>query len=599
MEIEMKKILFLAVLALMFAVSCSNGSSKITPSGQHDDSDQSGSNDGDTEIPDGGDTADSESPDGDDTPDTELPDGGDSSDTDLPDNDKIVEDLDFESGFIALESVEFSLKSREDKTGKAMMWYNFQPADEKPEEKPLFVLYNGGPGSSSGLVFLYNTAKRTADQAFSEEGFTENASSWTQFGNLLYVDARQTGFSYGIIDDPENRISRSGYFSTSNFSVFVDAADFIRVILRFLKSHPALESNPVILAGESYGGTRSTAVLNILLNVADYSENNRPFYDETLFKEIAAHFKKIDPSLSGMPSKEIVAKQFGRQILIQPLVAGQEQFDAEGELLERSDSPLYTVQEETGRKYTPCGNSWNCNKHNRALQYIQNAGRDIYAYRKPYNWLFDYTDVGTAKMLQMPMFQEFILNDPKKINELYAENRTGAFRYGSTSGYSRNIEESPSFQNLPELEKIIMKARMEQRSARPLSSGNLESVFGTLPSYDEYFVDLNYDINSTFYSASIDPYDTVNGEMFLENIRTVKTFITQAEEDIIIFAKGIPESLKSFDGVSGVTLEDDSFTVNFSDGQSVFVTFPFYPESSHSVSVNQPAKFFNDVKNWL
>jgi hypothetical protein len=202
-------------------------------------------------------------------------------------------------------------------------------------------------------------------------------------------------------------------------------------------------------------------------------------------------------------------------------------------------------------------------------------------------------------MLETPMFQEIILNDPKKIKELYAENRTGAFRYGSTSGYSRNIEESPSFQNLPELEKIIMRSRMEQRSAKPLSSGNLESVFGTLPSYDEYFVDLNYDINSTFYSASIDPYDTVNGEMFLENIRTVKTFITQAEEDIIIFAKGIPESLKSFDGVSGVTLEDDSFTVNFSDGQSVLVTFPFYPESSHSVSVNQPEKFFNDVKNWL
>ena len=144
-----------------------------------------------------------------------------------------------------------------------------------------------------------------------------------------------------------------------------------------------------------------------------------------------------------------------------------------------------------------------------------------------------------------------------------------------------------------------MKARLEQRSAKPLSTGNLESVFGTLPDYDEYFVDLNYDINTTFYSASINPYDTINGEMFLENIRTVKTFVTQAEEDIIIYAKGIPESLKGFSGVSGVTLEENSFTVDFSDGQSVLVTFPFYPESSHSVAVNQPAKFFNDVKNWM
>ena len=577
MEIEMKKIIFLAVLSLFFAVSCSNSSSKpheadVPDSDQLDeDADNNGGNDDDQETPD---------------------------ETEEPDDGGIVEKLDFESGFIALESVGFSLKSREDKTGRAMMWYNFQPADENPEEKPLFVFYNGGPGSASAIVFLYNTAKRTADQAFSEEGFAENESSWTQLGNLLYIDARQTGFSYGIIDDPEDAISRSGYFSSSNFSVFVDAADFIRVILRFLKSHPALESNPVILAGESYGGTRSTAILNILLNVADYAENNRKFYDETLFDEIAGHFHKIDPSLTGMPSKEVVAKQFGRQVLIQPLIAGQEQFDAEGELLERSDSPLYTVQEETGIEYEPCSDT-RCDKYYKALIYIQRAGRDIYSYRRPANWLFDYTDAGTAKMLQMPMFAEFILNDPTKINGLYAENRKGAFRYGSTNGYARDITAVTASRSLSDAEKLIMKARLEQRSAKPLSTGNLESVFGTLPDYDEYFVDLNYDINTTFYSASINPYDTINGEMFLENIRTVKTFVTQAEEDIIIYAKGIPESLKGFSGVSGVTLEENSFTVDFSDGQSVLVTFPFYPESSHSVAVNQPAKFFNDVKNWL
>lgn len=620
----MKKSLVFTAFVLIFAVSCSNSTSKITPDSDpwSEDNDQITENDNDTETPDGGDT----DYDGD-TVDTETPDKENDDDGTIPDEDTpeehqvpsthkcrevsdsmpesapvtAVEGLGYESGFIYLEENEYILSNRSNKSGRVKMWYNFQPADENPETKPLFVFYNGGPGSSSALVFLYNTAKRTADQACSEKGFAENETSWTQLGNLLYIDARQTGFSYGIIDDPTNANSRSSYFSTSNFNVFADAADFIRVILRFLENHPKIKANPVIPAGESYGGTRTTALINILLNVADYAENNRVFYDEALFNEIARHFREIDPSITGMPSKTDVVKQFGRQIMIQPLVMGQKQMDAAGELLELSSSPMYTIQQETGQIYRPCGNSWNCSKYNNAINYVENADRDIYSYRRPYNWLFDYTDVGTAKMLQMPMFEEFIMNDPTKINELYAENRAaeGAFRYNSENGYLRNFAAFDTLNKVPEIEKTVILARISQRNSHPLSSGNLDSFFGELPAYDEYHVDLYYPITSTFYYAAVTPYSDVNGEMFLENIKTAKTFITQAEEDIVIYAKGIPEAAKSFSSVSGVDTEDNSFTVHFKEGESAKVTFPFYPESSHSVSVNQPVKFFNDVKNWL
>ena len=629
----MKKLFVVfAFLCAFFIVSCDNSvnsanknidfidDSDGTDSTPHDDEDKTADddntdpadtgNDGDnTDTGDDSDNADTGNDNGNtDNGDTDTypaPDTGtdtdnsDTGDTDDSEPVVIVEGLGYESGFIDLDENSYTLDNRSNTSGRAKMWYYFQQADKNPEDKPLFVFYNGGPGSSSSLLFLYNTSKKTADQSVAGEGVADNAYNWNQIGNLLYIDARQTGFSYGIIDNPENSDARSRYFSTANFNVFVDAADFIRVILRFLDNHPKIKSNPVILAGESYGGTRTTAVINILLNVADYAENNRTFYDEPLFEEIAKHFREIDPAVTGMPSKEQVTKQFGRQIMIQPLAMGEQQMETVGEVLEQSDSPLYEIQQETGKQFTKCGNSWNCDKHSNALKYVQNANRDIYAYLHEYNWLFDYTDYGIAKMLQFSMFEEFIMNDPTKIEDLYAAKRTGAFRYGSTGGYSRDIADRDEFKNLPESVKIIIKTRIGQRDLYPLSSGDLESVFGILPSYDEYYLDTNNTINSMFYNASTSPYSKVNGEMFLENIRTVKTFITNAEEDIILYAKATPEAAKKFSSVSSVETGEESFTVHFKDGESATVTFPFYPESSHSVSVNQPAKFLNDVKNWM
>ena len=321
----MKKFLLFAALALIFAVSCSNNSSRITPPSENDSDpwaeEPDGENDGDAETPDGSnhgdtDTSDSEGDTGTTDTDADTSTGDTDTGDTAPDSDPvIVEGLDYESGFIDLEENSYTLNNRSAQSGKAKMWYDFQPAEKDPQTKPLFVLYNGGPGSASSLIFLYNTSKKTADQSFAGEGVAENAYNWNQIGNLLYIDARQTGFSYGIVDDPSNSRSRSNYFSTANFNVFVDAADFIRVILRFLDNHPAIKSNPVILAGESYGGTRTTAVVNILTNVADYAQNNRVFYDGPLFEEIAQHFREIDPTITGMPSKEKVAEQFSGSLM--------------------------------------------------------------------------------------------------------------------------------------------------------------------------------------------------------------------------------------------------------------------------------------------
>lgn len=515
-------------------------------------------------------------------------------DNGIPDEDIPVLPVEYESGLIEIEPVSYKLDTQSHEAGRVRMWYNFQPADESPHEKPLFVFFNGGPGAATMLLFSYNTSKMTADQAFDKDGITENVYNWNKIGNLLYVDARQTGFSYGMTDNPASQSERTAYFRAKNFNVFIDAADFIRVILRFLARHPEIMSNKVILVGESYGGTRATAMLNILLNVRDYAAGNRNYYDEALFNEIDIHFGNIYPEMSALPHKEVIKQQFSGQVLVQPLVAGEIQFEESGKLLEMAGSPIYEVENETGVDYKPCANAY-CQPHNNALEYLQKANRDMYAYRKPYNWLFEYTDEGAAKMVNMELFEKLINNDPRDIDWLYAGNRSKAFRYPSSS-----VLKSIEFADMSRIpDSVRTEIRYREAGMKILAAGDLDQTFGILESWDDYFIDLNRNVTQIFYYASTTPYSRVNGDMFLENIRDVKTFITDAEEDIIIYAPGIPESLKKFNGVSGVISSDDKFTVKFSDNTQVDVTFPFYPESSHSVSVNQPEMFLNDVTEWL
>lgn len=588
----MRKLWLFSIFMLFVSISCDNVKTitkQDADNGTFDEDPFTG--DDDTLISD----TDIEKTDGSDNEiisDDNLIDTDDTDGIQTPDEDIPALPIEFESGFIEIDLNSYTLDGNDYTSGAARIWYNFQPADENPADKPLFVFFNGGPGAATMLLFTYNTSKMTGDQAYADIDVVENDFNWNQMGNLLYIDARMTGFSYGMIDNPSSASARNDYFDPANFNVFVDAADFIRVILGFLERHPEILANKVVLVGESYGGTRATAMLNILLNVRDYAAGNRNFYDEDLFATIDDHFRKVYPEMSADPHKEVIKQQFYATVMIQPLISGEKQFQASGELLEIPGSPIYDVETETGVNYSPCSYS-SCEPHNNALQYLQKAGRDMYSYRRPYNWLFDYTDPGAQKMVELALFEKLIQNNPRNIDWLYAANRTKAFRY--SGGYLKN--------RIFDISKVPASIRTEieynQSNIRPMLVGNLDQTFGVLPSYDDYFIDLHTDVNQLFYYASTTPYSDINGEMFLENIKDVKTFITQAEEDIIIYAPGLPVSLKEFDGVSDVTVADNDFTVKFSDSTEVTVHFPFYPVSSHSVSVNQPEQFLNDVNEWL
>jgi hypothetical protein len=207
-------------------------------------------------------------------------------------------------------------------TSRTRLFYDFQRADEAPQTKPLFVFFNGGPGFATALLRSLHTGRTTIDPAGPSGGAPPsdvggNPSSWTAFGNLLYIDARDTGFSYDVNDGSGGGMA--GGFGS--FNPLVDAGQFVRATLQFLDSHAQLRCGSVVLVGESYGGVRATLMLDDLLHPDEMGD----FAGGAATRDaIAAHLRATRPELAAPPAGTL-ASQFGRQVLIQPLVLGETQ----------------------------------------------------------------------------------------------------------------------------------------------------------------------------------------------------------------------------------------------------------------------------------
>lgn len=182
-----------------------------------------------------------------------------------------------EAGFYELPAAEVMWQGTPTSTSTARMWYAFQPAREAPESAPLVVFVNGGPGAatSSGLMSM-NIGERAVDTESSPPAVVDNPWAWTEFANLLFVDARGTGFSYEIGASPTSNVDQ-------------DAADILRVALRFMSTHPLVRAQRVVFVGESYGGLRVAAIANLIWGQDELATGLAPdqFVDGALSDELA------------------------------------------------------------------------------------------------------------------------------------------------------------------------------------------------------------------------------------------------------------------------------------------------------------------------
>lgn len=489
-----------------------------------------------------------------------------------------------EAGFALLPGVPYTLGQGSGialKSADTRLFWAFAPADEDPEAAPVFVFFNGGPGVSSGMLMGLSTGRSTFAPGLTgpDLELVDNPHSWTSLGNLLWIDARQTGFSYGLLGDPSDPAERDAAMAVSSFNSYRDAADVALVLLGFLGERPGLQNNEIILVAESYGGIRAQIILDMMLHPQAYADGGRRFRDGALAEVIASHHAEVHGEGAG---PEEVAGQFARQVLIQPSLSGTVQRAKAGAMYEAPGSVIDTLAQELGVDYMSCADKGgSCNPYFNALNFVEAQGRSIYDYRAPASWLDDVFDLVAERLNDSAVAQALIGVDLVDVAGFAASERSGAWRAANPAVFPGDA--------------VI---------------GDWPESAGALELWDRYFVTFNPENIGEFrsftaQSVGVDTLDPHFGALFLTNLVYVETMITEAAYDLAIYSAAIPATLADYsDLVEDVVVdaEAEEWTVAYRDDVlggpgSRVITAPKI-EASHAVTLDAP-EFRDEVALWL
>ncbi|XP_034702570.1 serine carboxypeptidase-like 42 [Vitis riparia] len=149
-----------------------------------------------------------------------------------------------------------------DEKAERSLFYYFVEAEEDPQNKPLTLWLNGGPGCSSvgGGAF---TALGPFFPKGHGRGVRRNSKSWNKVSNLLFVESPAgVGWSYS---------NTSADYNCGDAST---ASDMLTFMLKWFKKFPGYKLRPLFLTGESYAGHYIPQLANVLL---DYNNKSKDF----------------------------------------------------------------------------------------------------------------------------------------------------------------------------------------------------------------------------------------------------------------------------------------------------------------------------------
>ena len=465
-----------------------------------------------------------------------------------------------DAGFIEIEPVTYAAPYEHDPgevtSARARLFYNLIPADEDAKRKPVFVFFNGGPGAATTLLRSFGTGPLTLDPDDPAASPQPNSASFTDLGSLLYIDARLAGFSYGVVDHPESEPERAAAYTAKSSNAPFDAADFVRVLLRVLVRHPALRNNPVVIVGESYGGTRASLMLDYLLYPERLRGDGDSYLDAALADEIAEHARAVFLVDGEVPAARM-ARQFGWQVLLQPLVLGSLQARVTIALRETRLAELASS----------LGISADDISH-----------RCLYDVTRSDQW---------CEQLESPVptseegFRALVGIAPEDVPGLAGDGRSGAFR---------SIEEHPD----EEPEHLGLSA---------------------LPAWDRYYYPLtDHGLPPDAFTVALDsPYYVSS---FLRAVRFTHTMISNGRYDAVIISESIVPALSLLGtmttsplieevGYVGADPSEVSSTIrlrlneSFYGGGESLIHFPRFEQSGHFIEVTEPQRLHDEVASFL
>lgn len=437
-----------------------------------------------------------------------------------------------ESGFLVVSPRDVSVHGKTTHVGaEARLFYDFVPSDEDPATRPIVVLTNG---FSARIVRAFGTGPVTVD---AENGSVRpNPSTLTRFANLLYIDPRQSGFSYDVVRGRGPTLAED--CGAGIFNEYVDAGDVLLATLAFLRAHPTLRG-PLVWLGESYAAVRVQWILAFLRGRWDLA----PYDDQALRTAIA--------------NAQHPASLHARQILLEPWLVGRAQTTANDALA--SDAEFAArIAAELG---TTCsGNLSQCAK---------SRGRSVYDVR--------LTEAAQATREWNAAMAHVVPDRAAALFGVPLEAITGL--RDRRQGFKCNPVDSET----PPDEALTSRFGALPRG---------QSYFiPSSPLQPDKAVDRT---PADWWTTNLVGY------AFVDNVIDVPTFLTDGALDLVAPAAALPAALGEVLGNGSANRTNaHALALVLDDGSRRTVTVGTYPNAGHMITIDEAPAFAADVEAWL